>query len=370
MFWHAGNQRDSWAYLWATLALWLASTAARAFTRWQTFHLLRGPWFAGAPAALTPLEGGMTRVEVLVHPELRWRPAAHCWLRFPALSLPQNHPFTIASPPPPPLSSAATTAAADPNTLTFYVRAYDGLTGALAARARSPTSSPTSSPAADPDADANADPDAEKHPALLTCHVDGPYGGLREDVAALYDALVCVAGGGGVSACVPVLLGAAARMAAGAPAGRCRLREVVLVWVVRRREHLAWVRAELAEVRRLVGDRAVLRLFVTGEGGAGEGEEEVLSVGEKGHDGKNGADEITGSSFSSPSSALPVPELGRPFLPDYIPQLVLGRRRVMIVGCGPKSMKTDVGNAAVGMQARVWRGEAERVSLHTETFGW
>ena len=44
LFWHADNLEDSWAYLWATLALWLASYLARLF--WFTQPLnVRNEWF-------------------------------------------------------------------------------------------------------------------------------------------------------------------------------------------------------------------------------------------------------------------------------------------------------------------------------------
>lgn len=100
LFWHAANLEDSWAYLWATLSLWLASWLARLF--WYTRPLnLRNEWFQGATTLLTQLPGGMTKIEVTNPPDdFVWTPSQHCFLRFPSISLLDNHPFTIVSGPP------------------------------------------------------------------------------------------------------------------------------------------------------------------------------------------------------------------------------------------------------------------------------
>lgn len=43
-FWHVGQEGDSWAYLWATLALWLLSVLVRLFHHSQALKLDSPPW--------------------------------------------------------------------------------------------------------------------------------------------------------------------------------------------------------------------------------------------------------------------------------------------------------------------------------------
>jgi predicted ferric reductase len=136
LFWHAANLLDSWAYLWATVALWLASYLAHAF--WYTRPLnLQSEWLRGAPTTLFKLPGGMTRTEVLAPVNFRHTPAQHYFLRFPSISLVDNHPFTIVSAP----QLERTTVKGDangmageakPQSLVFLARTQDGFTRRLA----------------------------------------------------------------------------------------------------------------------------------------------------------------------------------------------------------------------------------------------
>lgn len=131
LFWHAGNVLDSWAYLYAMLALWLTSWLARTF--WDTRPLnIKNSWFIGAPTTLTQLPGQMTRLEVLAPPDFHHSPAQYCFLRFPSLSPLDNHPFTIASAP------QSSTQEDKPQTLIFLARTHDGFTKRLSKYAAEP----------------------------------------------------------------------------------------------------------------------------------------------------------------------------------------------------------------------------------------
>jgi len=98
LFWHAGNVLDSWSYLWATIAFWLASYLARAFlfTRPLNIH---SQWLVGPSAALFQMPGGMTKIEVVAPLGFKWRSGQHVFLRFPKINVLDNHPFTIVSTP-------------------------------------------------------------------------------------------------------------------------------------------------------------------------------------------------------------------------------------------------------------------------------
>lgn len=64
-FWHFGQEGDSWAYLWATLALWLLSVLVRLFYHSQALKL-DSPWSTRFPTCLRALPGIMTRIDILV----------------------------------------------------------------------------------------------------------------------------------------------------------------------------------------------------------------------------------------------------------------------------------------------------------------
>lgn len=229
MFWHAGNEMDSWAYLWATLAIWLFQVCGRLSAKWQTFNVHRS-WFSGFSTTLENLPGDMVHVTLLVPTDLRWTPGQHCWLRMPHLSPLQNHPFTIAN-----LPSQKAETKSDMQIMEFYIRAYSGLTQSLL---RS----------------------VEDHSdRSVPMHVDGPYGGLSESLPAQYQSLVFVCGGSGVSACLPHILHALTVSQQGSGV----VRKIRLLWMVRDRSHTEWITKAFKEASVLPGLLHV-DIYITG----------------------------------------------------------------------------------------------------------
>ncbi|KAL0954203.1 hypothetical protein HGRIS_005331 [Hohenbuehelia grisea] len=331
MFWHSANLIDSWAYLWATLAVWGASILVRLFYKWQTFSVARSPWFTGFPASFKPLPGGMTRLTLLAPLDFTWRVGQHCWLRMPHLSILQNHPFTITNLPqqlavP---TSDEKSRAIEANEVVFYVRAHQGLSRDLLESV-----------------------EGGLNDQRVSVHVDGPYGGLVEDIPALYETLIFVAGGSGIAACLPWIQHVAQRAVQGATT----VSTVHLVWIVRQPSHLHWILPELNAIRSSNPNLLHLHLFVT-DSSAGSRESKV--------------DEDQSSEEHEFGSDLKLPPFQneRPYLPELIPSLAT-TRRVYIFGCGPESFRTDLCNAAAGAQKRVLAGQADVIALHTEFFGW
>ena len=77
--------------------------------------------------------------------------------------------------------------------------------------------------------------------------IDGPYGGLEQHRAMhrLYDHVILVAGGGGISAMLPWLTSLSRQIAdLDEP---CRVQRVDLIWCVRHASARAWVELELRE---------------------------------------------------------------------------------------------------------------------------
>ncbi|KAI0179551.1 ferric reductase like transmembrane component-domain-containing protein [Hypoxylon sp. FL1284] len=346
LFWHSDQEKDSWVYLWATLAIWLASCAVRLFYKWQTFSIFRD-WFQGFPARLHELPGGMTKVTLLAPLDFRWKPGQHVWLRVPHLSILQNHPFTIANLPR--NSSNHDTHSADAQDMVFYVRAHHGLTLDLLKSV------------------ANHDV-AETRDRSVSIHVDGPYGGLVEDIPALYESQIFVAGGSGISACLPWIEHAARRISQGSSV----TKSIHLVWMVRYASQTQWITEELDPLIGAHPDLIHVDFFVTDSSASSPAVASAESEKELEKTADNRV--IANNKPSDETKTAVSPKLGqihyqRPYLPVLIPSL-LTARRCFILGCGPDSLRTDLANAASTAQKKVLAGGADIITLHTESFGW
>lgn len=353
LFWHAANTLDSWAYLWATLAIWLSSWLTRAFWKTQPFHI-KNTWFSGAPATLTLLPGDITRIDVWQAGEFKWTPASHVFLRFTDIAPLENHPFTIASVHDP--SSSASSS----QHLVFLARAHAGFTHKLASHVR-------------------AQGGEKENTATTTVWVDGPYGGIHRPLHSRYDSLILIAGGTGITACLPWLLHAT--KLARSP----RLKRVVLVWAVRHADALEWFGDELASLAaKELGIEVVMKFHVTGspvELGDGDTlggkkkdfKSHSTSVGEiEGERPKEfaarGRSSDDSSHYKATNLGSRIP--GRPVMAAVIREQVRPGERTMVVGCGPDSFRADIANAVAGAQSRVLSGECVELAMHMETFGW
>ncbi|KAI2625676.1 ferric reductase like transmembrane component-domain-containing protein [Hypoxylon sp. NC1633] len=339
LFWHSKHEKDAWVYLYATLAIWLASCAVRLFYKWQTFSIFRN-WFQGFPAWIRELPGGMTKVTILAPSDFRWKPGQHVWLRVPHLSVLQNHPFTIASTP----RSLPKRAKSDSyaNEMIFYVRAHHGLTLDLLKSVE------------------NYDI-VEDHGRPVSLHVDGPYGGLVEDIPALYESQIFVAGGSGVAACLPWIQYSGKRITEES----AMTKNIHLIWMVRYTSQIQWIKEELQPLVNAHPDLIHVDFFVTNSSSSA-----VSSVDSE----KNSEIGDADTKPSEKSSKTISPKLGkihtkRPYLPDLLPSL-LTARRTFVLGCGPESLRTDLANAVSAEQKKVLSGDADIITLHTESFGW
>lgn len=414
LFWHAANLEDSWAYLWATLSLWLASWLARLF--WYTRPLnLRNEWFQGATTLLTQLPGGMTKIEVTNPPDdFAWTPSQHCFLRFPSISLLDNHPFTIVSGPPATSSWRRHNVQDEEKndgfprkftSLSFLARTHSGFTRRLDSFSSKNVDTP------------------------LEAWIDGPYGGLGRPIERLYDNLVLFAGGSGITVCLPFLTSILE-----ADSSEIRIGRITLIWAVRHKDHLEWARDILAGVTRKLAQRGegprsleiALKFYVTQEDVVERDAPAITTTTTTtihshdkqppkleltSHDKEIHADstdkihDISSSSslpassrtsdHSSPSSAplkptSPLSDLGtlhhgRPNIAslvqeeltnstttttDSTPQTSNQGQKLFFLGCGPDGMRNELGNSVAQAQSWVLRGQVAEVALHLEAFGW
>ena len=363
MFWHAGQEQDSWAYLWATLAILLSSTLVRIFHLNRVFNI-HAQWLQGSPASLTSLADDAIRVEVLAPEGFTWRPGQHCYLRLPSLRPWDNHPFTIANVLQAPSGN-------DTQIISFLIRKRNGFTNALHKLASS------------------------RPDTTFTAWLDGPYGGFHYSLEHTYDDLILLAAGGGISACLPWFQAVAKAKAE----GHSCLKHVSLIWIVRQREHVTWAEADIRMVLDDTnGETMNAAIYVTGDEKV-HVEQPVIQQAITPDLGKQFEVAKTAelSGLSEGKMMLKPATInmhqGRPPLGELLPNL-LGTRRNFVLGesnhlylnfkvvsrganqclrptaCGPESLKIDASNACALAQQRVLNGSMQEVKIHTESFGW
>lgn len=210
----------------------------------------------------------------------------------------------------------------------------------------------------------------------VSAWIDGPYGGIDRPVERLFGTIVLVAGGAGITACMPMLSHVVMRSGV----GHIETKRIVLVWAVREVEHFTWVGRELKDV-----------LALSGAAGDGTGTRSEVSVEVRLYVTRNrattaasrtktgGVDEKKSDIATSPTEdTLPVPgdlaglclaHPGRPVVGGILREQI-GAGKTLVVGCGPANLRDDVANACAREQARVLRGEIQEVAMHLEVFGW
>ena len=318
-FWHFGQEGDSWAYLWATLAIFLATLLGRVFWFNRSFNL-KGRWMIGIPTELKACQGGMTKLYVKTTPEdFRWRPGQHCFLRFPGLEPLGNHPFTIASAYVESHDTGRTSSEVKDHKslLTFFIRSHSGFTRKLTAYA------------------------SQFAEASAKVWIEGPYGGLPYAVENAYDTIILVSGGGGVTACLPWLQHLTSKRNRNLD---IRTTAVKFVWVVRAAEHLNWIADSLDELKRMVDERSGFletQLFVTNHVHVDEGivdERKPTAQSVQSEEPEIAAclakDEIDveADKMKSPSHRTPSYTIGRPHMKDILPSLIASAGKTLIIG--------------------------------------
>jgi predicted ferric reductase len=79
--------------------------------------------------------------------------------------------------------------------------------------------------------------------------VDGPYGGIDRKLEVSFDNIILIAGGGGITACLPWLEHLANAIQSSSPS---KIPHVKLVWAVRKKSHMKWIIAELDSLEKSV----------------------------------------------------------------------------------------------------------------------
>jgi predicted ferric reductase len=242
LFWHTKNYLMSWSYLYVTVGIWAVCYLMRFFN----LNWVR-PWrlsfLVGDEAAVTLMAENC--IKVTIPTQMRWKPGQYVYLRMPAISVFQNHPFTVSSLCSEDFPSEYGESYRD---CVLVFRPYGGFTKKV------------------------LDMALEKGPFhTYRAFLDGPYGGMRRDLAA-FDTCILIAGGSGITSLMSQLLNLIKRMRD----GKAITRKVVVVWAMKKLDSMEWFRDELSLCRESAPPESVTcKFFVTSavrnRGGGGSG---------------------------------------------------------------------------------------------------
>ncbi|KAI9642830.1 hypothetical protein NHQ30_008563 [Ciborinia camelliae] len=228
-----------WGCIALALLCFLYVFSIKRVIRWTGYEFFRKAHYVVASESTLQYfddkDGGVIRLE-FDHRHAPWTLGQHFFLCFPALSIWQSHPLTVASLP--------------SNHHTYIIRCRSGETGNLKKLALG---------------------NQLTTPVILS----GPYGESLLNPKEEPTNILAIAGGTGVSLTLPLVLAATA-----SDTSIYKGRAIDFIWIVRRSSCLKWITKELNEIRRRANDRRFnfhVHIYVTQEEapptGEGEGEE-------------------------------------------------------------------------------------------------
>ncbi|ETS84966.1 hypothetical protein PFICI_02991 [Pestalotiopsis fici W106-1] len=230
LFWHTKNYLASWDYLYASVAIWALCYIARFFNlNWTK------PWrlafMVGDEAAITLMTENA--IKVTIPTQMKWKPGQYVYLRMPGISFFDNHPFTISSLCSEDFPSEYGEQFRD---CVLVFKPYGGFTRRVLETA------------------------IQKGPFhTYRAYLDGPYGGMRRELAA-FDTCILIAGGSGITSLMSQLLNLIKRMRD----GKAITKKVVVIWALKRLEAMDWFREELRICRDSAPPESVTcKFFVT-----------------------------------------------------------------------------------------------------------
>ncbi|KAG5981437.1 hypothetical protein E4U55_002941 [Claviceps digitariae] len=231
LFWHTKNALLTWDYLYATIAIWAFAYLLRFFKLNWT-KPWRSAFMVGDEAAVTLMSENA--IKITIPTQMRWKPGQYVYLRMPGISLLDNHPFTITSLCSEDFPSEYGDKYRD---CVLVFKPFKGFTRKV------------------------LDTAIVKGPFhTYRAFLDGPYGGMRRDLAA-FDTCILVAGGSGITSLMSQLLNLIKRMRD----GKAITRKVVVVWAFKRFEAMDWFREELRICRESAPpDSVTCKFFITG----------------------------------------------------------------------------------------------------------
>ncbi|KAG7291609.1 hypothetical protein NEMBOFW57_001628 [Staphylotrichum longicolle] len=230
LFWHTKNFLMSWGYLSASAGIIVFCNILRLFKLNWT-KPWRMAWLVGDEAAINIMTENA--IKITIPTQMRWKPGQYVYLRMPGISMLDNHPFTISS-----LCSEdfPSEYGEEYRDCVLVFRPYGGFTRKVLETA------------------------IEKGPFhTYRAFLDGPYGGMRRELAA-FDTCILIAGGSGITSLMSQLLNLIKRMRD----GKAITKKIVVVWALKRLEAMDWFREELRICREAAPPESVTcKFFVT-----------------------------------------------------------------------------------------------------------
>ncbi|EGW30227.1 uncharacterized protein SPAPADRAFT_63848 [Spathaspora passalidarum NRRL Y-27907] len=340
LIWHINKSLGADNYMWGALAFWATQILYRILMK--TAFKPTSMFLRSREATLSKLGDNAYEVTVANAKGYKWGPGQHFFLRFVGSRILDNHPFSIAS------MSRDDESASE---MKFIIVPQKGLT--------------------------------KKHYQELEQHItckkkvflDGPYGGTFREPTA-FDRVVLLSSGSGVTATLPFLTYLARNINQLKSQGKPIVtRGISFIWVVRKSEHINWIRQELMECQELAGEYIQIQIYVTEH----ETIEKKIELDSNEKDSSTSMLEKTIGNNDSESSELLLPkeftvDFAKPAIPRIVNNLRLSRRN-MIVCSGSESMKKEVSSATSKLQALIFNNDihnshVEEIYLHTESFGW
>ncbi|TYJ56276.1 hypothetical protein B9479_002962 [Cryptococcus floricola] len=340
---------DAQYYVFASVATWCFSIAVRA--GWNFMEAAGvGKWSGTASlhgfGADGDGRGGATRL-VIKTKRGGWEVGQYVYLWVPAINPFQSHPFTIASSPP--------TNPSTPSPLNLLISTRSGLTKRIAQHASSNPS------------------------RAIPVVVQGPFGGLMEDLER-FDNVLVVCGGVGAA------MGWSTASQVGRHGGNVRL-----IWSMKTIDCLSWFEQDSSF------DRSNLTIHITGTGARSSSShpkrlstEKTLAEIEAGPLRTRTKEEPSQTPFTAQTASSTGDEEEKDLLPSTAsPNLVYERcriketvrafasqmsdgERLAVIVCGPVSMLADTANAVASLEWDIARGKSSlgEVWMHKERFGW
>ena len=230
LFWHTKNFLLSWGYLYATVGILVVCYCMR-LCNLNWIRPWRMSFLVGDEAAINIMTENA--IKITIPTQMRWKQGQYVYLRIPGISFFDNHPFTVSS-----LCSEdfPSEYGEEYRDCVLVFRPYGGFTRKVLEAA------------------------LDKGPYhTYRAFLDGPYGGMRRDLAA-FDTCILIAGGSGVTSLMSQLLNLIKRMRD----GKAITKKIVVVWALKRLEAMDWFREELRICRESAPPESVTcKFFVT-----------------------------------------------------------------------------------------------------------
>jgi predicted ferric reductase len=300
-------------------------------------------------------DGGVVRLD-FDHNHDIWKVGQHFFLCFPALTIWQSHPLTVASVP-----------GAHPSIPhhVYIIRCRSGETRRLKALALTNASEVASQEL------------GQSENATTPVILCGPYGTPLLPSSGDVTNILAIAGGTGVSLTLPVVLAATSSLAMSGAA-------IDFVWIIRRFSNMDWITAELNELKRRSSKKAVnlnIHIIITQEHDPktfgsqqthSQHEDKAKEVGNKPV--TTETESLSSRSekdFETPNTTISYLNSRHPSLQDIVSGFIGTRasfeHRTKVIASGPAGIGHDLRAAVAGLNdgGKVWKGEKKwDVDLH------